>query len=158
MRAIWILGLCGVLIGAQVTSVNISPVNAALPPLSKEALLKGSTHIIVAKISQVSQTAEVPIHLNASYSGTNYIYTATVEVLKVEKNPLAKSPQNFASLSTGKVIQVQYWKVGKRPSGWVGPGGQRPSLQANTKVRLYLAQDARGKFNLLDPNGSESVK
>jgi hypothetical protein len=158
MRAIGILGLCGVLIGAQVTPVNISPANAALPPLSKETLLKSSTHIVVAKVREISKTQEVPIRLNATYAGTNYIYTVTVEVLKVEKNPSSQSSRNSASLSPGKVIQVHYWQAGKRPTGWAGPGGQRPGLQPKTKVRLYLAQDAQGKFNLLEPNGSESVK
>lgn len=158
MRAIWILGLCGVLIGSQVMPGNISPASAALPPLSKEALVQRSTHIVMAKVREITKKEEVPITLGTSHSGTNYIYTVTVEVLKVEKNSPSKSSQNSARLSPGKVIQVQYWQAGKRPSGWVGPGGQRPGLQANTKARLFLAQDAQGKFNLLDPNGSELFK
>lgn len=146
MRQIWMLGLCGVLLGWQNMSVNVSPVSAALPPLSKDKLMSNSSHIIVAKVLSLSRV-EVPAQF-----GTNYFYSATVEVLKIDKAPKSQSsPQ----LSSGKVVEVQYWQVGKTPSGWVGPGGQRPGLEAGTKVRLFLKQDEEGKLHLLDPNGSE---
>jgi hypothetical protein len=146
MRRIWILGLCGVLLGWQNMSVNVSPASAALPPLSKDRLMNNSSHIIVAKVRALSRV-EVPAQF-----GTNYFYTATVEVLKIDKAPKS---QSSTQISSGKVIEVQYWQVGKTPSGWVGPGGQRPGLESGTTVRLFLKQDEEGKLHLLDPNGSE---
>jgi hypothetical protein len=149
MRRIWILGLCGLLISWQSMNANISPVSAALPPLSKDRLLKDSSHIIVTKVRDISK---VKVQTGVGENFTNYNYSATVEVLKIDKSPQSKSSP---PLSAGKVIQVQYWQAEERPAGWVGPGGQRPGLKVGTKVRLFLKQDAQGKLNLLDPNGSE---
>jgi hypothetical protein len=151
MREIWILGLCSVLVSWQI--MPVPDAIAALPPLSKETLVKSSSHIVVAKVRSISQV-EVPISLGNN-AGTNYNYEAIVEILIVEKSTQSKPPAKSSQLSPGKVIQVKYWKAHKRPNIWVGDGGQRPGLTANTTVRLFIKQDAQGKFQLQDPNGSE---
>jgi hypothetical protein len=153
---VWILGLCSVLVGWQ--SVPVPAATAALPPLSKERLVKSSSHIIIAKVRSISKV-EVLSPRSGCDAGTDYNYDATVEILKVEKSTQLKLPVKSSQLSPGKVIQVKYWQKGKVKRSAMPPcpgdSGQRPGLTENTTVRLFMVQNGQGEFRLQEPNGSE---
>jgi hypothetical protein len=154
----WLLIFSIFLISLSNALIAAPPAQAALPPLSTEELNQQATHIIVGKVKSISNR-EVSTDL-----GSNYEFTAIVEVKRVEKGLLTvelKHPNNpFVRLlgvaKPGAKIEVNYWLAGKRPDGWVGHGGQHFNLSANSQVRLFLTTED-GKLHLLEPNGWESL-
>jgi len=117
----------------------LAPVAAELPPLPPEARQQQSARIVVAQILSVKQ-----LRIDAPQDFPKVIYEATAKVESVAKG---------SGMKPGDQIRCTYWKAGKRPQGWAGPGGQYEPLTEGTKVKLYLTGDNQ----LLNPNGWEKI-
>lgn len=60
-----------------------------------------------------------------------------------------------SGVKPGQTITVRFWRVDKRPAGWVGAGGQSRVLEKDQWARLFLrrAGASTAAFSLLLPNG-----
>ena len=134
-------------------SFNSQPACAALPPLSDDSLEQESQYIVIGTVIDVIKQ-EVFLDL-----GSDYHYTASIKVEEVTENSEAifsfgkEIQATLKPPAVGQEIKVNYWQIGKRPSGLVGPIGQNSSLYVGAKAKLYLNQDYEGNFSLLEPNG-----
>lgn len=115
------------------------PAVAEIPPLPQEQRLQQSSRIVVAKITQVRQ-----LRIDGGKTDSKIIYSVSAQVESVTKGQ---------GLEAGDTIDCTYWKVGERPPGWVGPGGQYEPLVPNSVVKLYLQADNQ----LLNPNGWDKL-
>lgn len=163
MNTAWIATVIATLFGifSLVFFVGVAPAQAALPPLSEDNRNLYARYVVVGKVKTVSQT-EVPIDI-----GTNREYQAAIAVSRVEKGLLmSDDPDEVVAQPPGtplpgEEIIVHFWKSGKRPLGWTGPGGQYlplfPYDEVQYEVRLFLRVDDQGRLHLLEPNGWESI-
>ena len=106
--------------------------NAALPPLSARDKLIYSPHVFTGKV----WSCEDKISVNSKYPDgewTNVHYRCIVEVERVfqtstqTRSAIAGLQGDDAdvdeTLLTGTLVYVLFWKIGKRPRGWVGDTG-----------------------------------
>lgn len=117
----------------------LAPVAAELPPIPAEARQQQSARIVVAQIVSVK---ELRVDSPGDFSKT--VFEATAKVQKVTKG---------SGVKAGDTLRCTYWKAGKRPQGWAGPGGQYQPLVAGSKVTLYLTSGNE----LLSPNGWDKL-
>lgn len=109
---------------------------AALPPLSDEERFNKATDIVIGEVRTVKVREE------KVKQGTDFNYTAQFVVQDIVKG----------GLKPGAVINVQFDRTGKRPTGWAGPQGQNQPLKEGTRAKLYVTKDI-GFYRLLVPNG-----
>ena len=119
----------------------ITPVWAALPPLSPDTQRARADVIVVGQIEKV-ETREVDL----GEGSQNKVYELDVLVTKTEKGKV-----------TGDHVMATCWTPLKRPTGWVGPQGQNQIPSKGAKVRLYLRDAGEGAYELLEPNGWEPL-
>lgn len=113
----------------------LAPVAAELPPLPAEARQQQSARILVGQVVSVKQ-----LRVDSPGDFSKIVYQASVKVESVAKG---------SGVKAGDTLNCTYWKAGKRPQGWAGPGGQYQPLTAGAKVKLYLT----ASNELLNPNG-----
>jgi len=132
--ALWLLVFCTLL---------LAPALSEVPPLSPEMQAQQSSHILIGRVLKVEAAGtESP----GDYP--NLIFRVTLRVLDVVKGDGLKSQEE---------LTFTYWQAGKRPPGWVGPGGQYQEVPADTVVRVYLTKEKTG-YRLLSPNGWEKTE
>ncbi|NEQ54796.1 MAG: hypothetical protein F6K11_32520 [Leptolyngbya sp. SIO3F4] len=130
---------------------------AAEPLQASNSLREDSLFVVTGAIRQVS-SEEVSINI-----GSNHQYHAEVIVETVEKSAIAPgstSTDNFllpdVLPTPSSQIDIYYWQIGQRPSGWTGPTGQNSNPKPGIPIRLFLTV-RDGKLTLLEPNGWETL-
>ena len=115
---------------------------SAIPPKSADSLMSEASQIVVGKVQGVYHR-EVPVR-----HGSNHEFVASFRVVRNETE---------FSVTLPEVIYIHYWQTGDRPKGWTGPMGQYNSLPENKEIRVYLQTDSKNQFQLMEPNGWQSV-
>jgi hypothetical protein len=87
--------------------------------------------------------------------GTDTRFCIELAVTRVEKGRATSAP---STQPTGQMIYARCWKPAKRPDGWAGHQGQNLIPKPGQRVRLYVTRDDDGGFDVLEPNGAETVK
>jgi len=117
------------------------PLQAVIPPLSKEELRLQSSHVLTGYVFQVQEKIE----MSGNY--TDVFYTAKMIVHDSEQGDFKQK----------NVIQFSFWRALSRPSGWIGRTGQYAKIGDSKTVRVWLGQKEDGRLYLLEPNGWEYV-
>jgi len=116
---------------------------AAVPPLSPEELKASASNIVIGEVRNVYVTERT---LRKEFTDRLYV----LEVLP-------KEVVKGKALSSGRLIYARTWRPSSRPPGWAGPQGQNEIPERGKRVRLYLARDKEGGWDVLTPNGVEQL-
>jgi hypothetical protein len=118
-----------------------APSFAAIPPLSQQARIDGSSHIVSGYVTKIKKT------ITHNNYGSNANYAVTMLLTGVDKN-------SNGELQNGQSFTFHYWKAEDRPSGWCGDGGQYGYIKHYQSIKAYLSFDeVTGAYHLLSPNG-----
>lgn len=118
----------------------IVPVWAAIAPLSPEDLQATADVIVVGQVEKIERRV---VDLDC---GKNSVYELDVLVRKVEKGKV-----------TGDYLLATCWQPDERPEGWAGHQGQNDIPSQGSEIRLFLRDAGEGAFEILEPNGWESL-
>lgn len=120
-----------------------SAILAAVPPLSRERMTEQSSLVAVGRIAAVNIE-----RITGTPEFVDSIYSIDLLVERVEKGD--------PSLA-GKTIKARTWQPAERPRGWAGPQGQNVTPQKGSRVRCHLTGPQGDTYELLVPNGLESL-
>jgi hypothetical protein len=129
------------------------PALAAIPPLNSESLWERAILVIVGKIEDVNKK-EIPTSI-----GTDWLYKLNVYIEEIEQNQAEKLKEDvdISTPKSGEIINIYYWQIGKRPSGWTGPIGQYNHPEIQQLGRLFLNINEQKQWQLIEPNGWEKL-
>lgn len=115
-----------------------APAWAALPPLDDVDRESESSEIFRGEILAIYTRERV---LDEDRTDTEMLLEIEVESTK------------RGVFTPGQVVLVKCWQPERRPRGWVGDGGQRPSPTIGARGVFYAKETQKGRYSLLNPNG-----
>lgn len=139
MRSHLLVRMGLVLVGLGLAGV----VRAEVPVLKQQELEQQASHIVTGKL----QTIYRSVQRSADYESTRGL--AEVVADKVEKG---------AGVRPGEAVFVRFWT-----ERWIGKGSPPPGSSGHhvpaegARVRAYVVQGKDGSFEMLLPNGLETL-
>lgn len=114
---------------------------AQIPPLSQELREEYSSNIISGiVVSMQKKLVETSPYMK------DYVYEVTLATTEITKGDDRRPKISFT-----------FWKAAERPDSWCGPGGQYGMFKLYDEIRVYLAKDGSGSYNLIMPNGFDKI-